>query len=161
MKTTTHSHVAVLQELLTRLHDSVLGYSKAAELTTEPTFSRFCKHTARERGLLAAELGLLIAGLGGEPDFHGSKDARMHRAWMRFSCHVLPEISGHPLARECQRGEHELSKRLNRLLDRRQIAPRSLIDTIRKQLAMTIHQLEFFSRPGPAADHGRLLAQAR
>lgn len=161
MKTTTRSHVGVLQELLTRLEDSVLGFSKAVDLASQQEFADFCKNTARDRGLLAAELGLLIAGLGGEADFCGSKEARMHRAWMQFSCHVLPEISGLHLVYECQRGEHELRKRMHRLLANLELVPTHLIDAIRKHVAGTINRLETFSRPPRTADHGRLVAQAR
>lgn len=164
MKSTTTTRVGVLQELLTRLQDSAFGYSKAMHLTSHEEFAGFCKTIARERGLLAAELGLVIADLGGEADFRGSKEARIDRAWIQFSCqilnHMLPAISDLHLVHTCQRAEHALRKNLHHPLSQRTLSPAHLMHAIRCHTAGTVNRLEAFARSTHKVAHRQLAASA-
>lgn len=93
-----------LQCVLNRLSDSIAGLRLAADFSTDPAFIRLCEVTAELREPLEEELASIIAANGGSPSLHGSREAAVHRAWIRFLCQLLPGARER-LRSEVKRGE--------------------------------------------------------
>ena len=103
---------AALQEILTRLVDSIAGLRMAADFSTDATFIRLCERTADKREALVEELAAIIAGCRSEPSLDGSREASVHRAWIRFVCQIHPKFRDR-LRAECERGEREFRRTLD------------------------------------------------
>lgn len=103
---------AALQEILTRLVDSIAGLRMAADFSTDATFIRLCERTADRRDGMVEELAAVIAGCGAKPSLDGSREASVHRAWIRFVCQIHPKFRDR-LRAECERGEREFRRTLD------------------------------------------------
>jgi uncharacterized protein (TIGR02284 family) len=113
MKHARNDHeAAALQEILIRLADSIAGLRLAADFSTEADFIRLCERTADQREGLAEELAAIIASCGTEPALDGSKEASVHRAWIRFVCQIHPKFRL-TLRSECERGERQFRRTLD------------------------------------------------
>ncbi|MCW1885088.1 PA2169 family four-helix-bundle protein [Luteolibacter flavescens] len=113
MKTTTRPNpeAASLQDILTRLNDSIDGFRLAADFSTDSAFIRLCERSAETREAMVEELAAVIAECGMEPSLEGSREASVHRAWIRFVCQVHPQFRKR-LRAECERGEKEFQRTL-------------------------------------------------
>jgi len=121
MKTTRPDpEAAPLQEILTRLVDSIAGFRLAADFATDASFIRLCERSADSREAIVEELAAVIAACGVEPSLDGSREASVHRAWIRLVCQVHPQFRKR-LRAECERGEREFK----RTLDTRNLAARN------------------------------------
>jgi len=111
MKTTTRPdpEAAPLQEILTRLVDSIAGFRLAADFATDASFIRLCQRSADSREAIVEELAAVIAACGVEPSLDGSREASIHRAWIRLTCQVHPQFRKR-LRAECERGEREFQR---------------------------------------------------
>jgi len=103
---------ASLQEILTRLIDSIAGFRLAADFATDAAFIRLCQRSADAREAIVEELASVIAGCGVEPSLEGSREASIHRAWIRLTCQVHPQFRKR-LRAECERGEREFQRTLD------------------------------------------------
>ncbi|MCW1922381.1 PA2169 family four-helix-bundle protein [Luteolibacter arcticus] len=114
MKTTTRPNpeASPLQEILTRLNDSIDGFRLAADFSTDSAFIRLCERSAEAREAMVEELAAVIAACGGKPSLEGSREATVHRAWIRFVCQVHPQFRKR-LRAECERGEKEFQRTLD------------------------------------------------
>lgn len=113
MKTTRPDpEAAALQEILTRLVDSIAGLRMAADFSTDAAFIRLCERTADRRDALVEELAAIVASCGSDPSLEGSGEASVHRAWIRFVCQIHPKFRGR-LRIECERGEREFQRTLD------------------------------------------------
>lgn len=113
MKTTTRPdpEAAPLQEILTRLVDSIAGFRLAADFATDAALIRLCQRSADSREAIVEELAAVIAACGAEPSLEGSREASIHRAWIRLTCQVHPQFRKR-LRAECERGEKEFQRTL-------------------------------------------------
>jgi uncharacterized protein (TIGR02284 family) len=112
MKTTRPDPEATpLQEILTRLVDSIAGFRLAADFATDASFIRLCQRSADSREAIVEELAAVIAACGVEPSLEGSHEASIHRAWIRLVCQVHPQFRKR-LRSECERGEREFQRTL-------------------------------------------------
>ena len=113
MKTTRPDpEAAPLQEILTRLVDSIAGFRLAADFATDAAFIRLCQRSADSREAIVEELAAVIATCGAEPSLEGSREASIHRAWIRLTCQVHPQFRKR-LRAECERGEREFQRTLD------------------------------------------------
>lgn len=153
MKTTrSNSEAAALQGILTRLVDSIEGLRMAADFSTDAAFIRLCERTADRRDGMVEELAAIIAGCGAEPSLEGSREASVHRAWIRFVCQVQPKFRDR-LRTECERGEREF----RRTIDARHIAARSeragvLLADLRHSVATMLVALRRIDPAGRPSD---------
>jgi uncharacterized protein (TIGR02284 family) len=147
MKTTRPDpEAAPLQEILTRLVDSIAGFRLAADFATDAAFIRLCQRSADSREAIVEELAAVIAGCGVEPSLDGSREASIHRAWIRLVCQVHPQFRKR-LRAECERGEREFQRTLgakNRLAVRNERTG-TMLGELRTYVAATLdalHRLE-------------------
>lgn len=143
---------AALQEILTRLVDSIAGLRMAADFSTDAAFIRLCERTADKREALVEELAAIIAGCRSEPSLDGSREASVHRAWIRFVCQIHPKFRDR-LRAECERGEREF----RRTIDARHVAARSeragvLLADLRHSVATMLVALRRIDPAGRPSD---------
>jgi uncharacterized protein (TIGR02284 family) len=112
MKTRPDPEAAPLQEILTRLVDSIAGFRLAADFATDAAFIRLCQRSADAREAIVEELAAVISACGVEPSLEGSREASIHRAWIRLTCQVHPQFRKR-LRAECERGEREFQRTLD------------------------------------------------
>ena len=108
----SNPEAVALQEVLTRLVDSIAGLRMAADFSTEPAFIRLCARAADRREERVEELAAIVAGCGTEPSLDGSREAAVHRSWIRFVCQIHPKFRDR-LRAECERGEREFRRTLD------------------------------------------------
>jgi uncharacterized protein (TIGR02284 family) len=83
----------------------------AADFATDAAFIRLCQRSADSREAIVEELAAVIASCGVEPSLDGSREASVHRAWIRLVCQVHPQFRKR-LRAECERGEREFQRTL-------------------------------------------------
>lgn len=108
----SNTEATAFQEVLTRLVDSIAGFRMAADFSTDPAFIRLCTRTADRRDALVEELAAIVADCGAEPSLEGSREAAVHRAWIRLVCQIHPKFRDR-LRAECERGEREFRRTLD------------------------------------------------
>lgn len=136
------TEATALQEILTRLVDSIAGLELAADFSTDATFIRLCERTADKREALVEELAAVIAECGVEPSFDGSREASIHRAWIGFVCQIHPKFRER-LRLECERGERQFCRTLdlNNAPAPRNERTGSLLSNLRHSAATTLISL--------------------
>ena len=156
MKTTRPDpEAAPLQEILTRLVDSIAGFRLAADFATDATFIRLCQRSADSREAIVEELAAVIAACGVEPSLDGSREASVHRAWIRLTCQVHPQFRKR-LRAECERGEREFQRTLNarNLPAARNERTGSMLTELRTYVAATLAALHRIEEKSHAPHHG-------
>ena len=156
MKTTRPDpEAAPLQEILTRLVDSIAGFRLAADFATDASFIRLCQRSADSREAIVEELAAVIAACGGEPSLDGSREASIHRAWIRLTCQVHPQFRKR-LRAECERGEKEFQRTLGnrKLLAARNERTGNLLGELKTYVAATLDALHRIEEKAHASHAG-------
>ncbi len=143
MTPSTSSDASSLQEILTRYVDSRDGYRQASRLVPQEGLARSFAAIADRRDLIAEKVAALIAAEGFRPDPEGSTEASVHRWWLRLRDKMTDQEADAILA-ECVRGETELVRTLNAVLDGGQLLPehRQLISDMIAEVTLAVRAFD-------------------
>ncbi|MBP8001080.1 MAG: PA2169 family four-helix-bundle protein [Chloroflexi bacterium] len=76
--------VALLNELLTVVHDSLNGYRTVVEALEDGQYVALFNEYAQQREQMGTELTNLVVRYGGHPQQNGTVGAALHRVWMNI-----------------------------------------------------------------------------
>ncbi|MGY5351181.1 ferritin-like domain-containing protein [Wenyingzhuangia sp. IMCC45533] len=91
MKTAQETITENLQGLLTRTHDSILGFEKASDKTKHIGLKTYFKTKASQRRLFASEIENEITRMGESFDSDSSTLGATHRAWMDLKAYFTDD----------------------------------------------------------------------
>jgi len=104
MAVSTKDYASVLNDLIETNKDAEQGFRQAAEGVKNPSLQKLFLEYSRQRSQHAAELQVVVARIGQDPEKSGSVSGAMHRGWMNMKSAVTGK-DDHAILAEAERGE--------------------------------------------------------
>ncbi|WP_224487737.1 ferritin-like domain-containing protein [Robertkochia flava] len=120
-----------LNVLLEKAYDAEKGYLNAMQRIDQPEIKMFFKRTAQQRGDFARDLRREILSYGEIPEDSGTLKADTHRFWTNLKA-LLSENKVEVVLEECLRGEKEIIKEYNEILEEQRTLPPSTVELLKK-----------------------------
>ncbi|MDL5514383.1 PA2169 family four-helix-bundle protein [Arenibacter sp. M-2] len=120
-----------LNDIIQKNEDSIKGYEKAAENTTESGLQTYFHNKARERRIFLEELKSVAPALTTREKIDGSTLGAMHRTWMDIKAFFSGD-DAEAMLEEAIRGDNSAIEEYNEILVDGRL-PADIANVIRRQ----------------------------
>tara|TARA_R110002050_G_scaffold25604_4_gene68178 strand:- start:4971 stop:5486 length:516 start_codon:yes stop_codon:yes gene_type:complete len=120
-----------LNDIIQKNEDSIKGYKKAAENTTEVGLQTYFLDKARERGIFLVELKSVVPAVNTRREIDGSTLGALHRTWMDVKAFFSGD-EAESMLEEAIRGDNAAIEEYNDILEDGRL-PLDVANVIRRQ----------------------------